>query len=48
MSNWTGIHVNKMLEGEKEQLLQLEDHLRKRDTGQEEGSKKTSEVIRIS
>ena len=37
VSKWTGIPVNKMLEGEKEKLLQLEDHLRKRVIGQEEG-----------
>ena len=48
VSKWTGIPVNKMLEGEKEKLLQLEDHLRKRVIGQEEGLKKTSDVIRMS
>ena len=48
VSKWTGIPVNKMLEGEKEKLLQLEDHLRKRVIGQEEALKKTSDVIRMS
>jgi ATP-dependent Clp protease ATP-binding subunit ClpB len=48
VSKWTGIPVNKMLEGEKEKLLHLEDHLRKRVIGQEEGLKKTSDVIRMS
>ena len=48
VSKWTGIPVNKMLEGEKEKLLQLEKHLRKRVIGQEEALKKTSDVIRMS
>ena len=48
VSKWTGIPINKMLDGEKEKLLQLEDHLRKRVIGQEEGLKKTSDVIRMS
>ena len=48
VSKWTGIPVNKMLEGEKEKLLQLEDHLRKRVVGQEEALKKTADVIRMS
>ena len=48
VSKWTGIPVNKMLEGEKEKLLQLENHLRNRVMGQEEALKKTSDVIRMS
>jgi len=48
VSKWTGIPVNKMLEGEKEKLLQLESHLRKRVIGQEEALKKTADVIRMS
>ncbi|SVD84948.1 uncharacterized protein METZ01_LOCUS437802, partial [marine metagenome] len=48
LSKWTGIPVNKMLEGEKKKLLQLEDHLRKRVVGQEEALKKTADVIRMS
>jgi len=48
VSKWTGIPINKMLDGEKEKLLQLEDHLRKRVIGQEEALKKTSDVIRMS
>ena len=48
VSKWTGIPVNKMLEGEKEKLLQLEDHLRKRVIGQEEALRKISDVIRMS
>ena len=48
VSKWTGIPVNKMLEGEKEKLLQLEDHLRNRVIGQEEALNKTADVIRMS
>ncbi len=48
VSKWTGIPVNKMLEGEKEKLLQLESYLRNRVVGQEEALKKTSDVIRMS
>ena len=48
VSKWTGIPVNKMLEGEKEKLLQLEDHLRNRVIGQEEALKKTADIIRMS
>ncbi len=48
VSIWTGIPVNKMLEGEKEKLLKLEDHLRNRVVGQEEALKKTSDIIRMS
>ena len=48
ISKWTGIPVNKMLEGEKEKLLQLESYLRNRVVGQEEALKKTSDVIRMS
>jgi len=48
VSVWTGIPINKMLKGEKEKLLQLENHLRNRVVGQEDALKKTSDVIRMS
>ena len=48
VSKWTGIPVNKMLEGEKEKLLKLENHLRHRVVGQEEALKKIADVIRMS
>lgn len=48
ISKWTGIPVNKMLEGEKEKLLNLESHLRNRVIGQEEALTKTADVIRMS
>lgn len=48
VSKWTGIPVHKMLEGEREQLLDLESVFRKRVVGQEQALKKTADVIRIS
>ncbi len=36
VSRWTGVPVEKMLEGEREKLLRMEDDLRKRVVGQEE------------
>jgi ATP-dependent Clp protease ATP-binding subunit ClpB len=36
VSRWTGVPVEKMLEGEREKLLAMEDGLRKRVVGQEE------------
>eukprot|EP00210_Caulerpa_lentillifera_P008741 g8337.t1 len=48
VSRWTGVPVDKMLEGEKEKLLQMEDHLRQRVIGQEEAIKVVSEAIRRS
>tara|TARA_B100001750_G_C15515410_1_gene606727 strand:- start:1238 stop:3835 length:2598 start_codon:yes stop_codon:yes gene_type:complete len=43
---WTGIPVSKMLEGEKEKLLNLEDALAKRVVGQEHAIKSVSNAIR--
>ncbi|MDP6399947.1 MAG: AAA family ATPase [Candidatus Marinimicrobia bacterium] len=48
VSKWTGIPVQKMLEGEKEKLLNLESVFRNRVIGQEEALKKTADVIRMS
>ena len=36
VSRWTGIPVDRMLEGEREKLLQMEDKLHKRVVGQDE------------
>ena len=36
VSRWTGIPVDRMLEGEREKLLQMEDELGKRVIGQAE------------
>jgi len=48
VSKWTGIPVNKMLESEKEKLLQLEEELHKRVVGQEEAIVAVSDAIRRS
>ena len=48
VSKWTGIPVNKMLEGEAERLLHLEKELEKRVVGQDFAVKAVSEAIRRS
>ncbi|MCC5916985.1 MAG: ATP-dependent chaperone ClpB [Cryomorphaceae bacterium] len=48
VARWTGIPVQKMLQSEREKLLQLEDHLRKRVVGQEEALLAVSEAVRRS
>ncbi len=48
VSKWTGIPVNKMLEGEKEKLLQIESHLHTRVIGQEEAVSAVSNAVRRS
>ena len=46
VSRWTGIPVSKMLEGEKDKLLKMEDVLRKRVIGQSEAVEAVSNAIR--
>jgi len=48
VSRWTGIPVSKMLEGEREKLLQMEQELCNRVVGQEEAVKSVSDAIRRS
>ena len=48
VSRWTGIPVSKMLEGEKEKLLQMEENLAKRVVGQDEAVRAVSDAIRRS
>ena len=48
VSRWTGIQVSKMLEGEREKLLQMEQHLHTRVVGQEEAIKVVSDAVRRS
>jgi ATP-dependent Clp protease ATP-binding subunit ClpB len=48
VSKWTGIPVTRMLEGEKEKLLHLEDRLRERVKGQDEAIIAVSDAIRRS
>lgn len=46
ISKWTGIPVDKMMEGEKEKLLSMEQVLEKRVIGQGEAVKAISEAVR--
>ncbi|MBX3489287.1 ATP-dependent chaperone ClpB [Parvibaculum sp.] len=46
VSRWTGIPVDKMLEGEREKLLHMEDALRARVIGQEEAVSAVSRAVR--
>jgi len=46
VAKWTGIPVDKMLEGEKEKLLHMEDLLRTRVIGQEDATQVISEAVR--
>jgi ATP-dependent Clp protease ATP-binding subunit ClpB len=48
VSKWTGIPVSKMLEGEKEKLLRMEQALSKRVVGQDEAVRIVSNAIRRS
>ena len=48
LSRWTGIPVARMLEGEREKLLRMEDVLHKRVVGQEEAVQAVSNAIRRS
>ncbi|MEO7052411.1 MAG: AAA family ATPase, partial [Rhodanobacter sp.] len=46
VARWTGIPVNKMLEGEREKLLHMEDDLHKRVVGQDEAVHAVADAIR--
>ncbi len=46
VSRWTGVPVDKMLEGEKEKLLKMEEELAKRVIGQEEAVAAVSTAVR--
>ncbi|MEO7325766.1 MAG: ATP-dependent chaperone ClpB [Dokdonella sp.] len=48
VARWTGIPVSKMLEGEREKLLRMEDELHKRVIGQDEAVRAVSDAIRRS
>ena len=48
VSNWTGIPVQKMMEGEKEKLLNMESILNQRVMGQDKAISTVSDVIRNS
>jgi len=46
VSRWTGIPVDKMLEGERDKLLRMEEALRRRVVGQEEALVAVSNAVR--
>ncbi|GIX30872.1 MAG: chaperone protein ClpB [Porticoccaceae bacterium] len=46
VSRWTGIPVSKMLEGEREKLLRMEEELHKRVVGQDEAIRAVANAIR--
>ncbi len=46
VSRWTGIPVDRMLEGEREKLLRMEDELGKRVIGQREAIEAVSHTVR--
>ncbi len=46
VSKWTGIPVSRMLEGEKQKLLTMEDRLRMRVVGQDEAVTVVSDAVR--
>ena len=46
VSRWTGVPVEKMLEGEKAKLLAMEDKLRQRVVGQEPALRAVSDAVR--
>ncbi|TAK40185.1 MAG: ATP-dependent chaperone ClpB [Lysobacteraceae bacterium] len=48
VARWTGIPVSKMLEGEREKLLKMEEQLRTRVVGQDEAIKVVADAVRRS
>ncbi|HEY8579076.1 MAG TPA: AAA family ATPase, partial [Beijerinckiaceae bacterium] len=46
VSRWTGVPVDKMLEGEKEKLLRMEDELSRRVVGQKDAVRAVSTAVR--
>jgi ATP-dependent Clp protease ATP-binding subunit ClpB len=48
VAKWTGIPVMKMLQGEREKLLKLEEELHRRVVGQEEAIEAVSDAVRRS
>lgn len=48
VAKWTGVPVTKMLQGERDKLLKLEDELHRRVVGQEEAIEAISDAVRRS
>jgi len=45
VSRWTGVPVSKLMEGEKEKLIQLDDELHKRVFGQDEAVRAVADAV---
>ena len=48
VSKWTGVPVSRMLEGEKEKLIKMEERLHDRVVGQDEAVRAVSDAVRRS
>ena len=48
VANWTGVPINRLLESEKQKLLQLEGHLHQRVIGQQEPVAAVAAAIRMA
>src|SRR5207249_1719680 len=48
VSKWTGVPVSKMLEGEVQKLLHMEDRIGERVVGQDEAIRAVSDAVRRS
>ncbi len=48
VSRWTGVPVSKLIEGEMQKLVHLEDHLHQRVVGQDEAVSSIANAIRRS
>ena len=48
VSRWTGIPVSKMLEGDSERLLKMEERIHERLVGQDEAVERVAKAIRLS
>ena len=48
VAKWTGIPVTRLVEGEREKLLRMEDEMRKRVVGQDDAVKAVADAVRRS
>jgi len=48
VAKWTGIPVSKLMEGEREKLMHMEDRLRRRVVGQDDALRAVSDAVRRS
>jgi ATP-dependent Clp protease ATP-binding subunit ClpB len=48
VAKWTGIPVTRLVEGERDKLLRMEDEMRKRIVGQDDAVKAVAEAVRRS